>query len=296
MNNLVVCFLAWCFFIAPTATAATAIQDAPSVIEQQDEKTKFARLRSKAKKNMMTGLRLIEKGEIDVEQDINEVQEGVDLLISTGEGVIPKCLTSFKRMAAADRIPQLCTVLDGVLLDSDLHLALDLCNKKTEAAVYTYLMKRWADSQREDCIEVLRKYFGDGSDEVKYHCARGLILRNDLIALDWSIEIIDTQWKSQKQQLRADFSGIARGIIDELIAEKIATPNKKVRLHGLHLFELFGTKDNCHLLKDNLNNSDTALRLGAINACRVVIAGEPPLLRPSMTELIELATKWSSEL
>jgi hypothetical protein len=89
---------------------------------------------------------------------------------------------------------------------------------------------------------------------------------------------------------------MSRGIMSPIIEEKITTPNKKVRLLGLHLYELFGLKDNSSILADNLNNSDTALRLGAINACRVVIAGEEPLLRPSMTELIELANEWSAKI
>ena len=84
--------------------------------------------------------------------------------------------------------------------------------------------------------------------------------------------------------------------MSSIIEEKLTTPNKKSRLLGLHLFELFGVKENANLLADNLNNSDTALRLGAINACRVVVAGEEPLLRPSMTELIELANSWSDKI
>jgi hypothetical protein len=260
------------------------------------QKVKFARLKSKENKSMMTALRLIEKGVINEEDDINEVNDGVDKLISVGEGAIPKCLTSFQRMAKTDRQLYLTVVLDSLLLDDDLHIALDLCNKKTPAEVYTYLMSRWADSTRDDGSEVLSFHFKIDSEEVQYHCVRGLLKRGDESVVTACIQIIDTRWKDHKQQLRSDFSGMSRGIMSPIIEEKITTPNKKVRLLGLHLYELFGLKDNSSILADNLNNSDTALRLGAINACRVVIAGEEPLLRPSMTELIELANEWSAKI
>ena len=92
---------------------------------------------------MMTALRLIEKGVINEEEDINEVSGGVEQLIAVGEGAIPKCLTSFQRMAKTNRQLYLTVALDSILLDDDLHIALDLCNRKTPAEVYIYLMSRW---------------------------------------------------------------------------------------------------------------------------------------------------------
>ena len=269
--------------------------DAPAN-DQVVQKVKFARLKSKENKSMMTALRLIEKGVINEEDDINEVSGGVEQLIAVGEGAIPKCLTSFQRMAKTDRQLYLTVALDSILLDDDLHIALDLCNRKTPTEVYIYLMSRWADSARDDSSEVLLAHLKNDSEEVQYHCVRGLIRRGDDSVVAACIQIIDTRWKDSKQQLRRDFSGMARGIMSSIIEEKLTTPNKKSRLLGLHLFELFGVKENANLLADNLNNSDTALRLGAINACRVVVAGEGPLLRPSMTELIELANSWSDKI
>ena len=260
------------------------------------QKKKFARIKSTEKKIMMKALRLIEKGEVDNENDVDEISDGIASLIELGECVIPKCLTSFPRMAKVERQQHLTRVLDSILLDDELHIALELCNRKTTNQVYAYLMQRWTDSSREDREEVLNNYLSIDDEAVQYHCVRGLIQLGDKLMVNACVKIIDSQWKDNKQQLRNDFSGVSRGIMSELIAEKVSTPNKKVRLLGLHLFELFGLKENASILADNLNNSDTALRLGAINACRVVIGGELPLLRPSMTELIELATEWSSKI
>lgn len=286
--------VASCFtLLSPTFALA---QEDTAATEEVQEKKKFAKLRSKAKKSMMTGLRLLEKGKVDEEQDINEIAQGVQMLVELGEGIIPKCISSFPRMAKVDRLTPLREVLDKVLVDEDLHLALALSNKSTSDEVYAYLMKRWADSSREDCVDVLTDFFTHGSAEINYHCTRGLINRSQEIAIAACVDIVNKQWVESKQQLRIDFSGSSRGLMSDIIKEKITTSNKKARLLGLHLFELFGLEENAYLLKDNLNNSDTALRLGAINACRVVVAKEQPLLRPSMTELIELATEWSAKL
>lgn len=273
-------------------TAQESEQEEVEVVQ----KKKFARIKSTDKKIMMKALRLIEKGDVDNENDVDEISDGIASLIELGECVIPKCLTSFPRMAKVERQQHLTRVLDSILLDDELHIALELCNRKTTNQVYAYLMQRWTDSSREDREEVLNNYLSIDDEAVQYHCVRGLIQLGDKLMVNACVKIIDSQWKDNKQQLRNDFSGVSRGIMSELIAEKVSTPNKKARLLGLHLFELFGLKEDASILADNLNNSDTALRLGAINACRVVVGGEPPLLRPSMTELIELATEWSSKI
>jgi hypothetical protein len=277
-------------------TYLSAQKEAKPQAEEVEVKKKFAHLKSAAKKSMMTGLRLIEKGKVDEEEGIDEVSDGIQLLVEIGEGVIPKCLTSFPRIQEVGRLAELLTVLDKVLVDHDLSLALSLSNRKTPDEVYAYLLRRWADSSLDDAVDQLTEFFERDHPEIKYQCVRGLMMRGKELAVEECVKIIDLQWKDDKQQLRADFSGLSRGIMSELIEKKLTTANKKARLLGLHLFELFGLEKDKQALADNLSNSDTALRLGAINACRVVIANEPPLMRPSMTELIELATAWSAKI
>ena len=80
------------------------------------------------------------------------------------------------------------------------------------------------------------------------------------------------------------------------IQEHIQSKDKNKRLLGLHLFELFGEVKNSFLLRDGLRDSDTSIRLAAINACRVVIDNKPYLARPAMTQIIELAREWEKRL
>lgn len=279
-----------------TFQAESFAQDQQPTEAEVVVKKKFSKLRSKEKKSMMTALRLIEKGTIDEDENVNQAKEAVLMLSEIGEGVIPKCLTSFPRMIGADRLEYLQAALNNILVDDDLALALGLSTRKTPNEVYSYLMSRWADSSREDTEEILIKHLANENTEIKYQCVRGLLRIGNELAIEPCIEIVDTQWVSNKQMIRKDFSGVSRGIMSDLIHKKISTPNKKARLLGLHLFELFGEKKHASLLVDNLQNSDTALRLGAINACRVVVDGDKPLLRPSMTELIEMGNAWIAKL
>ena len=103
-------------------------------------------------------------------------------------------------------------------------------------------------------------------------------------------------WAEQADAIRADFAAVERGPMSSKAAQLANSGRRKEQLAGLHLFELLGVKEHAALLLPALGESDTSLRLAAIDACRAAIDGDPPLERPSMTEIIERAEKWKKRI
>lgn len=260
--------------------------------EKEKKKKKFARLTSPMKKEMQAGLRLLEKG--DPEE--GEVEQGVARLIALGEAVIPTLFSSVKRMESADRLEPLWKTVDALLVDEDLPLAWSLLKKKSPDALRRYLLRRWADSSLEDTADFLKGFIDHEHPDLAYEAARGLARRGFVEAVPAIEAQVAKHWLKEADRLRADFAGVERGPLVAAIMPLMERPFPKEKLAGIRMFELFGVEEQARALAHFLSESDTTLRLAAINACRVVVAKEEPLGKPSMTEIIERAEAWKAKL
>lgn len=254
-------------------------------------KKEFARLTGvqlKAVQEDLVALRRAEKPEARA-----EVLARISAL---GEGIVPSVMEVAPQYLEAGRFADLQQLLAAALADADLHLAWKLLKKKAPQPLRAHLARRWADSAREDAIPFLTPLLKDEMPAVAYEAARGLLRRNDRAGLPLVMDALRSRWIQESARLRADFSGLERGPLADVPREPLNSPKSAERLLGLHLFELFGVKEQAKLLLPMLSESDTALRLAAIDACRVVIGGEPPLEKPSMTQIIEHAELWKKKL
>ncbi|MCP4092903.1 MAG: hypothetical protein GY747_05575 [Planctomycetes bacterium] len=269
---------------------ADATQE-PGTEKPKPEKKKFARLSSPNKKIVQGGLRDIEKGE---EQE--EVEEGVAAIIAIGEAAIPMCLDATARMEKVGREDAIWQVLDSILVNDDLALAWKVLKKKAPANVRVYLTRRYADSERKDAAKFLQPLMESEDGAMAYQAARGLVLRGDTTAIAKIESQVRSRWLKESATFRADFAGVDRAPLSESVTPFLQRGRLKEKLAALRMFEMFGIKEHAPQLAAFLSESDTSLRLAAINACRVVLAGEKPLDRPSMTEIIERAEAWKAKL
>lgn len=263
----------------------------PAAEKKKPEKKKFARLSSPNKKIVLAGLRAIEKGE---EQE--DVDAGVAKLVGIGEAIIPMCLDSAERMEKADRLEPLLLALNQVLLNDDLKLAWKSLRKKAPDCIKVYVLRRYADSERKDAPKFLKEHMKAESSAMAYEAARGMVLRGDGNALGIIEQHVRERWLKQAAALRADFADVNRKALSASLTPWLSRARLKEKLAGLRMFELFGIEEHAKLILPFLSESDTSLRLAAINACRVVVAKEEPLGRPSMTEIIERAESWKAKL
>ena len=300
---LLLCAASPCTAAAPEAApvaapiAAFAAQEPadktqdPKAEKPKPEKKKFARLSSPNKKIVQSGLRGLEKGE---EQE--DIDAGVAKLIGIGEAAIPMCLDATARLEKVKRTDPLWQVLDGILIDDDLALAWKSLRKKSPAGVQIYLTRRYADSKRKDAADFLKPLVKSETSALAYEAARGLVLRGNTDALVMIESEVRSRWLKESATFRADFAGVDRAPLSSIITPLLNQTRLKEKLAALRMFEMFGIKEDAPLLAPFLSESDTSLRLAAINACRVVVAEEAPLARPSMTEIIERAEVWKTKL
>jgi len=263
----------------------------PAAEPKKPEKKKFARLSSPNKDIALSGLRAIEKGEKQ-----EDIDAGLKLLVGLGEAVIPLCLDSVTRMEKVSRLDPLWAALDGLLVDDDLKLAWTSLSKKAPDAARMYLLRRYSDSTRKDAADFLRPMMASESPTVAYEAARGLVLRGDQDALGSVEKQIQSRWLKEAATFRLDFAKANRQALSPALGPWLSRTRLKEKLAGLRMFELFGVPEHIRLVAPFLSESDTSLRLAAINACRVVVAKEVPLDRPSMTEIIERAEAWKAKL
>lgn len=296
---------------ALTAAAPALLQESSEATQEpgddhtqkhppEKEKKAFDRLTSPNKKKLQAAIRLIEKG--DPEE--GEIAAGIDQAKELGEAAIPMLLTSVSRLEKVERVEHLWTCLDTLLHDGHLHLAWDLRKKKSPVVLDVYLLRRYSDASRKDSrmfleeqLALLEKEKDEArKNALRYEIARGLAFRGQADQLDAIDAVIQADWLTRAQELRADFAGINRKPLADKAAEYLQRRPRKEKIASLHLFELFGEKEQARKLLHFLSESDTSIRLAAIDACRVVVDGAAPLNKPSMTEIIERAESWKTRL
>jgi hypothetical protein len=199
-------------------------------------------------------------------------------------------------MEKVERLAPLLLVLDQVLVNDDLKLAWSSLRKKAPPSIRMYVIRRYADSDRKDAPAFLKEHMKSESPTMAYEAARGMVLRGDQEALATIEQQISTRWLKEAAVLRADFAEVNRKPLSAALTPWLSRTRLKEKLAGLRMFELFGIEEHAKLILPFLSESDTSLRLAAINACRVVVAKEEPLGRPSMTEIIERAETWKAKL
>lgn len=260
-------------------------------LEKKPKKKKFARLTSPKKKAAQKALRLIEKGEKE-----EELAEGVAQLLELGEAVIPLSFDAVKRIEGTGRLDSLWTVLDTILVDDDLELGWKSVKTKHLDALRIYLVRRWAESSLKESEAFLTEHMAHENPELAYQAARGLARRGVASAVPAIEAQVAEKWLKEAARIRADFAGIKRGPLVSEITPLLQRKRFKEKLTAIRMYELFGVEEQARLLTPFLSESDTTLRLAAINACRAIISKEEPLDRPSMTEIIERAEAWKAKL
>lgn len=102
-------------------------------------------------------------------------------------------------------------------------------------------------------------------------------------------------WGKRGAEIRAALLGL-RGTEAATRAILMLAGDRPSVVTGLRILAVCGDKSQAAVLRPHLDSSDNSIRVEAINACRGMIAGEPPLLTLSAFDAIELAKKWKERL
>ncbi len=278
--------------LAAPPPAAPALQDpAPAPAENPPEP--FPALRGRDKESAEKALLTLRRGKTPKQR-----QEAARTLAAIGRGAVPLILKGAFRFDE-ERMPELLAALDGCLAEADLGLAWkehEGLGKKRVPALRRHLVRRIADSGCKDAVQRLLLLLEDEDPGVAWEAARGLAWRGRREALPVLHRGILERWSREHERIRADFAGLPRGPLSAAASSLLSRGSRDEQVAAVHLFELLGVAEHAGLLRRALQNSDYNLRLAAINACRVVVDGDPPLERPSVFEQVEMARTWEERL
>ncbi|TAH34540.1 MAG: hypothetical protein EYC70_16530 [Planctomycetota bacterium] len=216
-------------------------------------------------------------------------------VVAAGAGGVPASLRAFAKFEA-ERAGELRGVLDKTLAEADLDLALAESGPKAAPAARHYVVRRIADSRRDDALKHLAPLLQDADAETAFQAARGLALRDDTACVPVLHSAVRARWKDEEALLRAELAQVPRGALSAPVSGLVGVGAREDRLAGIRLFALVGVREHARVLRAALDDTDQQILLNAVNACRAVVDGEPPLERPSSPQLIEQVQLWKSKL
>lgn len=275
---------------SPLSSIALPLQDQEPSTEKP-KKRKLPKLRGTAKRTTADALLTIRRA-----KKPDDVKAAADKLKGVGEAATLELFRAFERIEAEDRRAVLNEVLDAVLPDKDLDLAQAAAGAKAIQPIRHYLSRRWRKTAREDAGKFLRDWVADTDPDVAYQAAIGLLRRADEAGLAPFLAEVEARWPKRSKDYRGDLDGIERGPFSMSLTAAFHRGSDANQLAALRAFELLGHPDHVFALKRKLDSSEPRTREAAVNACRVVIDGDPPLLNPTVFDLVQLAEAWKARL
>jgi len=96
--------------------------------------------------------------------------------------------------------------------------------------------------------------------------------------------------------LRRTLEAVRGPEASERVAAWLADPDRRVRAAALEMLAGCGDEGVTPRVKPFLDEQDNTLRIGAINALRGIVDGEPPIDKLPVFEAIELAKRWKERV
>ena len=116
------------------------------------------------------------------------------------------------------------------------------------------------------------------------------------VSLDELIGVARKSWGKRRDDLSRVLPQLRSDALSQRLIKEIASADRQATVDCLRLLSLCGTKKGLAYVKPLLDSGDASIRVAAINACRGIVTGEPPLGKLSAFEAIELAKQWKEKI
>jgi hypothetical protein len=103
-------------------------------------------------------------------------------------------------------------------------------------------------------------------------------------------------WDRRGGELRAALEGVRGPEATQLVLVRLKDADQKQKVAVLRLLAGCGDKSALSTIKPLLDDDDNQIRVSAINACRGIAEGAPPLEQLPVFEAIESAKKWKEKI
>jgi hypothetical protein len=128
--------------------------------------------------------------------------------------------------------------------------------------------------------------------EQRYAAALCAASAGSLIGVDVLQETALKTWDRRGVELRSALEGVRGPEATKIVLAKLKDADQKQKVAVLRLLAGCGDKSALPVVKPFLDDDDNQLRVSAINACRGIVDGAPPLEQLPVFEAIETAKKW----
>jgi len=229
-------------------------------------------------------------------------QQASAALVADGAMVAPLLLRGLSRELKEDARERIVAVLEAVVGAPHTRLLGEWFDDRS-AVVRVWTRRkaaRYADPglrERAQAAWAKVQKLGERADpEEASVTALLLTSTGDLSQLEPVLARAQERWVQEAALLREVFGSLRGNEVGERLGAALKGAPRQRASTLLRLLAAAGTRDQLSLVAPYLDQNDNTLRVDAINACRAIVDGDPPLDRLAVFEAIEMAKQWKERL
>ncbi len=134
------------------------------------------------------------------------------------------------------------------------------------------------------------------TSEELYATSMLLTSTGDLSALKPILERVRSDWKAVREELTVVGGVLRSQELGSALSAYLVGSDRRTQVATLKLIGVGGSQHSLSVVVPYLDSTDSTLRIAAINACRAIVDGAPPLDKLAVFEAIERAKAWKSRL
>lgn len=280
----------------PLATSLAAAQEEPAEKKKGDE-----RLEAWPK---------VDKADVDLEIErlrkarTPEMEDGAhEALVKIGAGAAPQLLAKFGREKDAGAQGRLEAILELVTDARHTRLLAPYFEDKSNV-VRVWALRRVAGFPDEGVKEAAEKAHAaakkrkrDKDPEEILAAALCCASSGSFDGFEELTKAAEENWKKEGQSIGIALAPLRGLEATDRVRGLLEGKKRQTQVTGLRLLAACGEAEAAKkLVRPFLDSTDNSLRIGAINALRGIVDGDPPLAKLSVFQAIEEANKWKARL
>lgn len=277
---------------------ASAISPTYSYEDEKPEKKLEAWPKPENAKTLKTDVQRLRKANTE-EMGV----QAAEALRAVGAPAVPlliKALGKEKNEEALERIEGVLLVITEANQTRLLAKELDSKSERVRIWVYRRLAVFPDSALAKDAVARLDKLKkkGDKAEPTELYAAAVFTLSTGEIAgLDVVYSVAKDSWSRHAEEIRIAAQQVRGPIATTALITHLTGGDRSEKVASLRLLASCGDRETAvPVIAPLLDENDNSLRIGAINALRGIIDGDPPLDKLPVFEAIEMAKKWKERV
>ncbi|MFT7668881.1 MAG: hypothetical protein ACI8X5_001581 [Planctomycetota bacterium] len=224
-------------------------------------------------------------------------------LLAIGSGAAPGLLSKLGHEKDEDAIARICEVLEAVTDARHTRLLAPYFTDKS-SAVRVWSLNRVSGFPDPELRAASEKAYASADGKKRGRDAAEVLAAaiccastGSFIGFEAICDDVEENWALRKSRLYSALSGLRGAEASERVVKRLEADSRAKNIAALRLFSACG--DEKHAKKyvvPFLDSSDNGLLIGAINALRGIMDGDPPITNLSVFQAFEEAKKWKERM